>query len=232
MPLAQIREVTGVIVSDSVKTGNRGMFFKLKVTETYDDRTQTRCSAKGEVPVIISNSEEFYYRGETVICKGVFSVSSDLWFVREVMRFEPSGEITDIIRWHSLLLNMRLFFIKHIRGRIQSAGGETAKLLEMILLGLVDSPNMPLKEVCKKAGCAHILALSGMHIQILALCISVLFTVFHRRNKEGYATACVVVIFVIIAGCKASLVRAAINYILILGYKKSYRWNSREGFFF
>jgi competence protein ComEC len=83
-----------------------------------------------------------------------------------------------------------------------------------LLLGVRDTLDLALAEEYNKAGCAHILALSGMHLAVLSSIIAL----FLRRPlglKAAAATGAFFIIFyVFLVGPLPSLYRAALMYVL------------------
>jgi 16S rRNA (adenine1518-N6/adenine1519-N6)-dimethyltransferase len=95
-----------------------------------------------------------------------------------------------------------------IRDRLAPLGPAPAALSEALVIGAVDDLTPWEKESFRLAGCSHVLALSGMHLSLLAL---VLTTVFQRRAPPvvvfvGIQTA--LTLFCFLAGPIPSLLRA------------------------
>ena len=91
-----------------------------------------------------------------------------------------------------------------------------AALINGILLGSRENIPQDLKEAFNKTGTPHILAISGYNITIVGLYISSLFMFFMRRQKAFWFTVLGIVIFTILTGASASVIRAAIMGILVL----------------
>jgi competence protein ComEC len=83
-----------------------------------------------------------------------------------------------------------------------------------LLLGVRDTLDLTLAEEYTRAGCAHILALSGMHLAILSSIIAL----FLRRplglKAAAAAGAFFIALYLFLVGPQPSLYRAALMYIL------------------
>ena len=91
-----------------------------------------------------------------------------------------------------------------------------AALINGILLGSRENIPQDLKEAFNKTGTTHILAISGYNITIIGLYISYLLMFFMRRQKAFWFTVLGIILFTILTGASASVVRAAIMGILVL----------------
>jgi len=91
-----------------------------------------------------------------------------------------------------------------------------AALINGILLGSRENIPQDLKEAFNKTGTTHILAISGYNITVVGLYISFLFMFFIRRQTAFWFTVLGIIIFTILTGASASVIRAAIMGILVL----------------
>jgi len=99
------------------------------------------------------------------------------------------------------------------QGREQNApvwGG----LASALLLGMRDDLNVDLSREFRNSGCAHILALSGMHLAILSGVLAFLLRRPLGIRWASLAGAVFVVFYVFVAGSQPSLVRSAIMYLI------------------
>lgn len=96
-----------------------------------------------------------------------------------------------------------------LRRSLIRAGGEGGALLEALVLGIRDDLDLDLADAFRKAGCSHILALSGQHLGILAALVSFLAVPVLGRRGAGIAAALLALAFTAFVGPKPSLVRSA-----------------------
>ncbi|MBU4369747.1 ComEC family competence protein [Patescibacteria group bacterium] len=80
------------------------------------------------------------------------------------------------------------------------------------LLGLKRQVPQEVRDWFSRSGISHILAISGLHISILAQLIMIFCTsvLLIRRQKAFWPTLIIIILFVFLAGAPASAVRAAI----------------------
>ena len=124
----------------------------------------------------------------------------------------------------SILENLKIGLFKNIF-RVKKSFEESveriitepnAALINGVLLGSRQNIPQDLKDAFNKTGTTHILAISGYNITIIGLYISSLLTFFIRRQKAFWLTVLGIVLFTILTGASASVVRAAIMGILVL----------------
>ena len=98
----------------------------------------------------------------------------------------------------------------------RSVAEPNAAFINGILLGSRENIPQDLKEAFNKTGTTHILAISGYNITIVGLYVSSLLTFFMRRQKAFWITVLAIILFTILTGASASVVRASIMGILVL----------------
>ena len=115
---------------------------------------------------------------------------------------------------------LRLTLLKRFQYR-QGSGSAFANeapvwggLASALLLGMRDDLDVDLAAGFWNSGCAHILALSGMHLAILSGVLAFLIRRPLGIRGSSLAGAVFVIFYVFIAGSQASLVRSAIMYLL------------------
>lgn len=99
-----------------------------------------------------------------------------------------------------------------LRSALSRAGGEGGALLEALVLGVRDDLDLGLADAFRGAGCAHILALSGQHLGILAALVSFLAAPLLGRRGALAAAMILACAFTVFVGPKPSLVRAALMF--------------------
>lgn len=83
-------------------------------------------------------------------------------------------------------------------------------LLAGILLGLDQGLAESLQEAFRRTGTAHIIAISGFNIAILAGLITSIFTRLLGRKWGGLAAVCAISLYTLLVGADAAVVRAAV----------------------
>ena len=196
-PKEFITSIEGHVVYDSSFTKNGNHIMKIRMnsctTSTGDVGTATGIvSVVGEESQIIS-------AGVSIRLYGRFS---DDLFIYDDIQVLKRSTINDIRE--RLIYRLQ----KHVLGE---ASDDPSLLSILLLLGRADGGAMNIQEKARQCGCAHVLALSGMHLGILA---GICMTVF-GKGKVARVMACLVVAaFVFTAGPRASLIRAALSFFL------------------
>lgn len=104
-----------------------------------------------------------------------------------------------------------------------------SSFLSGILLGSRQDIPADLKEDFSKVGLTHILAISGYNIAIIGTAVSWLLLLFWRRTVAFWFSIAAIVIFTILTGASASVVRAAMMGGLVLLANNSGRlYNSKN----
>src|SRR3989344_2987286 len=100
-----------------------------------------------------------------------------------------------------------------------------ASFINGILLGSRQNIPDDLKEAFNKTGTTHVLAISGYNIMIISEAILLGLIWFFRRRTAFWLSVVIIVLFVILTGASASVVRAAVMGLLLLfahGYGRLY----------
>ena len=107
----------------------------------------------------------------------------------------------------------------------KSIAEPNASFVNGILLGSRQNIPEEIKEAFNKTGTTHILAISGYNIMIISWAILVGLVYFFRRRTAFWISVAVVVLFTILTGASASVVRASLMGLLLLfanGYGRLY----------
>jgi competence protein ComEC len=91
---------------------------------------------------------------------------------------------------------------------LRNAGGKAGPLLEALVVGVRDELDTDLADDFRKAGCVHILALSGQHVGILASLVALAFG-FAIGPYRARVAACVLAgVYLSIVGASPSVLRS------------------------
>ncbi|HPE36254.1 MAG TPA: ComEC/Rec2 family competence protein, partial [Spirochaetales bacterium] len=94
------------------------------------------------------------------------------------------------------------------------AGGRAGPLLEALLVGVRDELDADLSAAFRDSGCAHILALSGQHLGILAALAAALLGPLMGPIRARRLSCVLVVFYLWLVGPSPSVTRAAVMYWL------------------
>ncbi|HAK46522.1 MAG TPA: hypothetical protein DCO79_11470 [Spirochaeta sp.] len=114
--------------------------------------------------------------------------------------------------WSSPLAEYRAQLAGMIAARCNEMGPAAGGLFAALFSGNRDGLSVEESSIFRRAGCSHILALSGMHLGILSGIILLLLKPLPGR-KVSFAVSCVIIFaYLFLTGFGISLVRAAVMY--------------------
>jgi competence protein ComEC len=173
-----------------------------------------RASSKGEITVFFPQENagklREFGRGASVFAEG------DLRLTNRQGAFETgwtfSADSLHVVKPAPIIERMRtgirLSLIKRFDGK--NWGG----LALALLLGIKDNLDTNLAVLYRNAGCSYILALSGMHLAVLAALIAFFLRKPLGLKAASVAGAAVILLYCFIVGPMPSLNRAALMYLL------------------
>lgn len=195
-PVEKVVLVEGRVVCDSSfsQAGNHMMKIMLTMCRTVEEDAGT---ASGLISAIGDQSEIIAY-GTKIRMWGRFQGGLFIYDRLQVLGRSAFGEIRERI-------------IPFLEYRLTAGGDKAAVLSAMLLFGRSDFYASSARDLAKACGCSHILALSGMHLSILA---SISKKVLGDGKVGKVGSTILVVLFLFVAGPRPSLVRAALGFFL------------------
>lgn len=151
--------------------------------------------------------------------------------IRMTIFYPKEIEVSDInLRWSERIrvsIYQNIFVIKNkFQNAVNSSIPEpNAAFINGILLGTRQNIPDDLKDAFSKTGTTHILAISGYNIMIISEAILLGLIWFFRRRVAFWISVGVIILFVILTGASASVVRAAVMGLLLSfahGYGRLY----------
>jgi competence protein ComEC len=208
IPENKITAIEGVLLEDPrIISGGKAM---VSLSLRRSAAGSTRASGRGEMTVFFQEDNAFKLResgrGTTVYAEGKLRKNSDKngWtFSAKSMHIVKPASAAEHMR-----TGVRLKLIDTFEGT--AFGGLSLALL----VGIKDNLDADLPSLYRDAGCSYILALSGMHLAIIASLIA-----FFLRKPLGLKAAAVtgaaiICMYCFIVGPMPSLNRSAIMYLL------------------
>jgi competence protein ComEC len=206
LPQNKITAVEGVLLEDPRIISSGRSIASVSLRKCADNGL--RVSSQGEITVFFpqENAEKIrtFGRGTTVFMEGNLRNSENGWTFSAVsMHVVKSASVIERMR-----TSVRLNLLSRFDGK--NWGG----LALALLLGIKDNLDTNLAAMYRDTGCSYILALSGMHLAVIAAVIA-----FFLRKPLGLKTAAVtgaaiIYIYCFIVGPMPSLNRAALMYLL------------------
>ncbi|AEF86992.1 putative ComE protein [Treponema primitia ZAS-2] len=220
LPPETVRALTGTLAEDprSTSTG-KGMGYL--VLNSAVGSGGLRSTAQGRVLVFFPGEAlprvKDFGRGAEIYVEGNFTESSGKGFAAAPL-FRASGVHVSKPApvWEQRRTAIRLALLDKLEA--QPWGGLGAALI----LGVRDSLDSDLAQAYTHAGCSHVLALSGMHLAIVAALAAFFLRKPLGLKPAALAGAALIVLYVTLVGAQPSLERSAIMYLLgtaaILGF--------------
>jgi competence protein ComEC len=220
IPEQSVQAVSGVLLEDPrIVSGGRAMAV-LALREASGQipgaSGTLRASAKGELPVFFPGENAArlreFGRGSVIFAGGKIRESprgnaasgkTSLFFSADSAHVVQPAPAFERFR-----TGVRLNLIRRFGGA--SWGG----LALALLLGVKDNLDSGLAALYRDAGCSYVLALSGMHLAVLAGIIALLLRKPLGLKAASAAGALIIICYCCIVGPLPSLVRAALMYLL------------------
>ncbi|GEM_PF-6778748 len=219
--LVKTNSIQGRLSSDSKFINGSKQEFQFKVEKITDFSKELSFSANFETKVIIYRQNR-YFSGDWVDLPGhfVFNERALIYYASDISLRQGDYSI------FSIALEMRKSCIEYVYHQFSELPYEVSELSTALLLGRKEDTSNPIIQLFREAGCAHILALSGMHLHILSGVILWFLSWIMGPKKSKITTSLSVVLFVWIAGGKPSLIRSMIMFIIISNRRKKDLLNS------
>ena len=197
LPEDRICSVEGRVIYDSsfTRSGNHMMKISLRSCSAENG---DYCTAEG-VLTVLGKEEQIVSSGIVVSLKGRFE---DGLFIYD--------ELQVISR--SFFNTFRERIICFLKKRMLLSDDDGPSFLScQLLLGRADDGSLDMVQKARSCGCAHVLALSGMHLGIL---VGICTAIFGKGKLGKVMSVLAVAAFVMVAGPRPSLVRAALGCCL------------------
>ncbi|WP_461247309.1 ComEC/Rec2 family competence protein [Treponema sp. R6D11] len=207
LPENKITAIEGVLAEDPrIISGGKAI---VSVTLRNSAAGNIRASSRGEIAIFITQENverlKHFGRGTVVFVEGALRLN-------EKGNWSLSAKSLHVVKQPSsierLRTNIRLNLIKRFGGK--QWGG----LALALLLGIKDNLDTELAVMYRNSGLSYILALSGMHLAILAALITFLLKKPLGLKASAICGAAIILLYCFLVGSMPSLNRAAMMYIL------------------
>ena len=211
---ARITKVEGTLGEDSLlcKSGKQLVRLRLLSCGTRDG---AEGSAKGVLSALVK-VDEVLVSGTRLSLYGELAPDGSLFFA-------DSLQVLSLSRWRAFRRKILSLIERRFYQVIED--DESRSLALMLILGRTSDSAFPLKEVSMQSGCAHLLALSGMHLQFFIALLSALLVPLLGKRQGRVISVGMALVYVLLVGPKPSLVRAmgmAIISLFLKGSMASY----------
>ena len=211
--------IKGRALTDSRETDGGVKIFTMKLLFT-ENQNRIGTDAHGSLSIA---SNVNIYRGELISIrkKNLLRRRRDIVFLNE-REIEVTGWENNPMGW---MLGRRSGFLKILTGRRELMFNEASSFFNALFLGIQENPRGEIYIDLRRSGASHILALSGLHLGIVALGVMVVFKLFFGRKISFLLTLIVVLAYIFLVGFSPSLTRALLlfgftGFAGILGIRK------------
>ena len=153
--------------------------------------------------------------GSHVVLKGEFSQQRDGVLIKSLRSFQADEvvvmEMGSVSSPGGALGNVKRVINRYVTQRIGMIAYPEEILVKALILGMTDVDTQPLKELFRAAGVSHLLALSGMHLEIFGGVILYVVTPFFGRRSSDIVRVVFGWVYVTVVGMRPSLVRASLG---------------------
>ncbi|MCK5196713.1 MAG: ComEC/Rec2 family competence protein [Spirochaetales bacterium] len=202
-------EITGRVLTDSKEIGGGQKIFTLQLVSA-EDINSTRTSASGSLTVA---SQVDVYKGQFVSLakKNIPVQDSEFLFIDQ----KNIGVLGWGSVWNAGIMEKRAQILMALKMHIRRMGAGPASLFTALFLGVKENPKGELFTALRRAGGAHILALSGMHLGIISFGLMFVLTRLFGKRISFAVTLFMVLFYVFLVDAGPSLTRAVILFSLI-----------------
>lgn len=225
LEFSNLTEISGCVVSNPVKT-SKGKYYRLKIRlSEAKDKNGVKASANGIIQILVPTAQiEAHFPGKLftaikdnkyILCeqgsllhaKGKI-LDENLFLAENVENIE-TGKSDFFQRFLKVRAILRIQF-----RRLMYAWGAAGGLLLALLSGIREYTDVALGENFKNAGLSHVLALSGMHLNLFSGIAGKTARKIVSEKKSMIFQLVAVVLFVFFAGFSPSLFRAFLCTII------------------
>ncbi len=192
----EIAALYGTVIQDSSQKKGRMSGYRLSI-RAAEDKNGSVATSRGSIYVLSDQAECFY--GDYIRVAGYLSDGIFIGSTAIVSRSFGGSIRSEVISW--------------IKDRIR--GGGAGELAMRLLLGFGEYGVYALSDDARLSGLSHILALSGMHLSLLASLLSIPLSLFPSKKLRKIVISLFLLFFSFLSGWRPSLVRAFIFRTLL-----------------
>ncbi len=210
-------EVAGVLSSDAQFVSGEMQAAELRITNLYSTSREIEQTIDCKITAIFY-SDSRWFQGDQLFMQGKFGDTAEnpLFIGNKVFLMPSKPSI-----WNHYF-SFRKKAIEYVYIRLSDISPSAAELSAALLIGRKENRANPILELFRKAGSAHLLVLSGMHLQFIGGMLAWFFAKFMRAGPAKFAVIGFLLLFVGIAGANPSLLRALLLHILLTFYRNPY----------
>lgn len=219
IPLNRVEAFYGILSGDSTAVPHSsGVLtrYAVRLEQVVGRAGELRGSAAGEVLVwvrggqMMFKGQEIFVQAEPGPTRAPGRFAYVCWTDRDKVQ---AGEFRRPVD------SIRAGLFSRIQAHIRSLEPPVAALLSALLLGRREELQNSLYLQFRESGSLHLLALSGLHLGVLYIFLSVLLRIIRDRRVRGLLASSLLLFYVFLVGWRPSLERAMIMLLMAgIGY--------------
>ncbi len=225
IPAGNAAVLKGMAASDSRKLSTGNFLLEMELSSVCNDRGG-EASAGGKV-MLFFNEDPNVGMGRILEVEAALLIPGNTSELYETQKAGSLSLIKDpavfisypsegsLLKkgWSSASFRIRASILESINFRCEDLGEEAGGLFAALFTGNRDGLSGHSAGIFRKAGCSHILALSGMHLGILSAILLLLLKPLPGK-VPAFIISCIVISgYLFLTGFGVSLVRAAVMYL-------------------
>ena len=205
--------IKATAVSDSRRTGSGNTIILAEVSSLGAahpglSMTLSWPRARGRI-ALVTDAPGPIYSGQTLEASSIKAINPG-----QGLYYAPGAGLR-IIPFRAVLPKFRAGLRSGFSMAIKAVSGRSFPLAQALILGIRDDLDDETARLFRVAGCSHILALSGQHLSILCMLVTVLGNrIFRRAGLAQGAAIGFALAFTWLAGASPSLFRASLMAVL------------------
>jgi competence protein ComEC len=215
-------ESIDIIIQSSPKIQSFGYQYKIYIPEYQAKAFMTIANAGLEYGDKLNVNAKTSIPSESGVKR--FLLGRNIHIYMTVSKYEKLGEIQCQLQCRGIkwIASIRNIILNRIDSTYPNQVGE---FLKGILIGYTDTLPSDIKESFKKTGVSHVLAVSGYNMAIIVMLVyQQLINRQISRKISFWITIAIMIIFTLLTGAEASIMRAGIFAILILTAEQLQRY--------
>src|SRR5260221_6319008 len=214
--------ITGTLVEPP---DYRDAYTNLRVNVQKVDTGDSELPVHGLILVRVTNNQTFHY-GDVLRFRGKLKTPptnedfsyQDYLAAQNIYSYVTNAEVTVLPEkgGNSIVAALYAFKDKSLENIYRMFPDPESSLLAGILLGVDSGLTNELQQAFKNTGTAHIIAISGFNISIIAGIFFAFFSRFFGDRRGALVAIIGIILYTFIVGASAAVVRAAIMGILAL----------------
>jgi len=189
-------------------------------------RRDISCRARGRITIFGRGEHDCLGTGMNITLTGTLQHEENDERAVKVYGYVFFSDEYTCNDWENRIYKKRQYWAGAMERKLFSGSYSSGVLMSALLLGQRGDSDSLLIRYFRESGCMHILALSGLHVGLIAFALRALLKPLTGFTAASLISAAAVVAFLLFVGFRPSLFRAVAMYLLYTGDSlRGYRVN-------